>query len=260
MLRSQLCSAESLRAPALRAWAERLRPMWGRRPRGDVPPQDVGVALHRRGAAGAGHARRRAHGARVRRGAGAAGGALRRRRLSRRRHRPAARVRRRFGLDGLRGGVGQRTGGPERVRAVCGGGVRAAGGLPPRRHERASGGLARLRLCVVVVRSRASRDAGGRDGLRGRTDGLPAARWRGGAHDRVPGVVERGHGRGGRDRVLPAPRHRGRWCSGCGVRATTSTWTTRWVPLRRTSTSTCRPTPTCTCGRSWPAMSRRRWR
>jgi SAM-dependent methyltransferase len=28
MLRSQLCSAESLRAPALRAWAERLRPMW----------------------------------------------------------------------------------------------------------------------------------------------------------------------------------------------------------------------------------------
>jgi hypothetical protein len=28
VLRSQLCSAESLRAPALRAWAERLRPMW----------------------------------------------------------------------------------------------------------------------------------------------------------------------------------------------------------------------------------------
>jgi hypothetical protein len=28
MLRSQLCSAESLRSPALRAWAERLRPMW----------------------------------------------------------------------------------------------------------------------------------------------------------------------------------------------------------------------------------------
>jgi hypothetical protein len=28
MLRSQLCSAESLRAPALRAWAERLRPLW----------------------------------------------------------------------------------------------------------------------------------------------------------------------------------------------------------------------------------------
>ena len=28
MLRSQLCSAASLRAPALRAWAERLRPMW----------------------------------------------------------------------------------------------------------------------------------------------------------------------------------------------------------------------------------------
>jgi len=28
MLRSQLCSAESLRSPELRAWAERLRPMW----------------------------------------------------------------------------------------------------------------------------------------------------------------------------------------------------------------------------------------
>jgi hypothetical protein len=28
MLRSQLCSAESLRSPELRAWAERLRPVW----------------------------------------------------------------------------------------------------------------------------------------------------------------------------------------------------------------------------------------
>jgi hypothetical protein len=28
MLRSQLCSADSLRSPALRKWAERLRPMW----------------------------------------------------------------------------------------------------------------------------------------------------------------------------------------------------------------------------------------
>src|SRR5271154_3493238 len=28
MLRSQVCSAESLRSPALRVWAERLRPMW----------------------------------------------------------------------------------------------------------------------------------------------------------------------------------------------------------------------------------------
>jgi SAM-dependent methyltransferase len=28
MLRSQLCSAESLRSPALKAWAERLRPVW----------------------------------------------------------------------------------------------------------------------------------------------------------------------------------------------------------------------------------------
>jgi hypothetical protein len=28
VLRSQLCSAESLRSPALRAWADRLRPMW----------------------------------------------------------------------------------------------------------------------------------------------------------------------------------------------------------------------------------------
>src|ERR1700684_3063496 len=28
MLRSQLCSAESLRSPALVAWADRLRPLW----------------------------------------------------------------------------------------------------------------------------------------------------------------------------------------------------------------------------------------
>ena len=28
MLRSQLCSAESLRSPALRAWSDRLRPLW----------------------------------------------------------------------------------------------------------------------------------------------------------------------------------------------------------------------------------------
>ena len=28
MLRSQLCSAESLRSPELRAWADRLRPLW----------------------------------------------------------------------------------------------------------------------------------------------------------------------------------------------------------------------------------------
>ena len=28
MLRSQLCSADSLRSPALRKWAERIRPMW----------------------------------------------------------------------------------------------------------------------------------------------------------------------------------------------------------------------------------------
>jgi hypothetical protein len=28
MLRSQLCSAESLRSPALRGWADRLRPLW----------------------------------------------------------------------------------------------------------------------------------------------------------------------------------------------------------------------------------------
>ncbi|MGA2474666.1 MAG: hypothetical protein ABSG39_14435, partial [Acidimicrobiales bacterium] len=43
MLRSQLCSAESLRSPALRAWAERLRPMW------DAGHQDGrDVMLHRK--------------------------------------------------------------------------------------------------------------------------------------------------------------------------------------------------------------------
>jgi hypothetical protein len=43
MLRSQLCSAESLRSPELRAWADRLRPMWAA---GDEDPRDV--MLHRK--------------------------------------------------------------------------------------------------------------------------------------------------------------------------------------------------------------------
>ena len=41
MLRSQLCSAESLRSPALRAWAERLRPM-------RAADDDREVMLHRK--------------------------------------------------------------------------------------------------------------------------------------------------------------------------------------------------------------------
>jgi len=43
MLRSQLCSAESLRSPELRAWADRLRPMWAS---GDEDSRDV--MLHRK--------------------------------------------------------------------------------------------------------------------------------------------------------------------------------------------------------------------
>lgn len=43
MLRSQLCSAESLRSPALRAWAQRLRPVWDAR---GVDERDV--MLHRK--------------------------------------------------------------------------------------------------------------------------------------------------------------------------------------------------------------------
>ena len=43
MLRSQLCSAESLRSPELRAWANRLRPMWAS---GDEDGRDV--MLHRK--------------------------------------------------------------------------------------------------------------------------------------------------------------------------------------------------------------------
>jgi len=43
MLRSQLCSAESLRSPELRAWADRLRPMWSS---GDEDRRDV--MLHRK--------------------------------------------------------------------------------------------------------------------------------------------------------------------------------------------------------------------
>src|ERR1700722_11353317 len=42
MLHSQLCSAESLRSPALRNWAERLRPMWA----ADDDGRDV--MLHRK--------------------------------------------------------------------------------------------------------------------------------------------------------------------------------------------------------------------
>ena len=84
MLRSQLCSAESLRSPALRAWAERLRPMWAD---GDDAREVmlhrkmwewlfIAEALRERGMLAAGRT-----GGRVRRRAGAAGGALRRRRL-----------------------------------------------------------------------------------------------------------------------------------------------------------------------------------
>ncbi len=43
LLRSQLCSAESLRSPELRAWAQRLRPMWDA---GGVDGRDV--MLHRK--------------------------------------------------------------------------------------------------------------------------------------------------------------------------------------------------------------------
>ena len=43
MLRSQLCSAESLRSPELRSWADRLRPMWAS---GDEDGRDV--MLHRK--------------------------------------------------------------------------------------------------------------------------------------------------------------------------------------------------------------------
>jgi len=43
VLRSQLCSAESLRSPELRAWADRLRPMWAS---GDEDGRDV--MLHRK--------------------------------------------------------------------------------------------------------------------------------------------------------------------------------------------------------------------
>jgi SAM-dependent methyltransferase len=74
VLRSQLCSAESLRSPALRVWAERLRPMWdggdGDSDVGDgsgVGRRDimlhrkmwewlfVAEALHERGVLAAGH-------------------------------------------------------------------------------------------------------------------------------------------------------------------------------------------------------------
>jgi hypothetical protein len=43
VLRSQLCTAESLRSPALRTWADRLRPMWAS---GEQDARDV--MLHRK--------------------------------------------------------------------------------------------------------------------------------------------------------------------------------------------------------------------
>ena len=42
MLRSQLCSADSLRSPALRKWAERIRPMWA------AADEQREVMLHRK--------------------------------------------------------------------------------------------------------------------------------------------------------------------------------------------------------------------
>ncbi len=42
MLRSQLCSAASLRSPALRSWAERLRPLWA------ADHDDRDIMLHRK--------------------------------------------------------------------------------------------------------------------------------------------------------------------------------------------------------------------
>ncbi len=63
MLRSQLCSVESLRSPELRAWAERLRPLWA----SDDDRRDVMLhrkmwewlfiaeALHERGMLAPGH-------------------------------------------------------------------------------------------------------------------------------------------------------------------------------------------------------------
>src|SRR5947209_341172 len=42
MLRSQLCTTESLRSPALQAWAQRLRPMWA------GPGDEREVMLHRK--------------------------------------------------------------------------------------------------------------------------------------------------------------------------------------------------------------------
>ena len=212
MLRSQLCSVESLRSPALVAWAQRLRPMWART---DEDPRDVllhrkmwewlfiAEALHERGLLGPGH-------------------------------------------SGLGFGVGQEplvalfvaqgcelvaTDQPQELAVSTGwtdSAVEWAGGLENlntfglcpeddfvRRVRYRDVDMnaiprpTRLRLHVVLVRPRAPGHAGVRDGVRGQPDGLPRARRDGGAHDGVSRLVQRRDGRGGGHRLLPAPRHRG---------------------------------------------------
>ena len=169
-------------------------------------------------------------GARVRGRAGAAGGALRRRRLRRRGHRPAARVGRGHRLDGLRRRVGRRAGGSERVRAVCGGGVRAAGRLPPRRHDRRF-----RRTCTgSTLRGRRARSsisgrwAPGWTSWSRRWTACGPGAWRCTRRStwcrRTTPTVEAG------GTVFYRRRgHRGIGASGCGRPAMTSTWTTRWV-------------------------------
>ena len=221
VLRSQLCSAESLRSPALRVWAERLRPMWdggdgdgdvgdgvGCRPaRHHAPPQDVGVALRRRGAARTGGAGGRASWPRLRGGPGAADGVVRGRGLRRGRLGPAAPGGGGERLDGLVVGVGGRVGEPQSMGAVRRRRVRPPCALPGGGHEghspRPPHGC--LRLHMVVVCPGAPGHPGGRGGLRRGADGLPEAGRRRRPHDGVPGVLERRDGRGRRDGVLPAP-------------------------------------------------------
>ena len=256
MLRSQLCSAESLRSPALRAWAERLRPMWAA---GDDAREVmlhrkmwewlfIAEALRERGMLAAG-----------RRGSGSAWGRSRWWRCSPppavTSSPPTSRTRPPW-PSGWTDSEVEWAGGLENLNEF---GLCAAEEFEQRVDYRPvdmNAIPADLRGFDFTWSSCALEHLGtlaaGMDFVVAQMDCLRPG---GVAVHTTEFLVSSndGHGRGRRDRLLPAPRHRGRWWSACGGRATTSTWTTRRAPRPTTSTSTCRPTPTCTCAPSWPA-------
>ena len=236
MLRSQLCSAESLRSAELRAWADRLRPMWAS---GSEDGRDVMLhrkmwewlfiaeALRERGLLAPGRA-----------GLGFGVG-----------QEPLVALFAAEGCDlvatdqphdaavasGWTTSEVEWAGGLEQLNThgLCPDeAVRAPGPFSSRRHERDPRRPAWLRLHLVVLRPRAPGHAGRRGGLRRGADGVPRAGRGGRAHDRVP-------------RVAPATR-RWRRAGPCSTGAVTSRrwWTGCTAPgMESTSTSRLGTTP-----------------